>query len=335
MNEEESANLLRLIRELKEQGVTSIIISHKLNEIVDIADRITILRDGQTIETLENEMISEEHIIRGMVGRDLVDRYPERKPDIGEVYFKVEDWTVYHPLDHERIINDHINLHLKKGEIVGIAGLMGAGRTEFAMSLFGHSYGSKISGRILKEGAEISVKTVPSAIANGLAYVSEDRKSLGLNLLMDIRENVTLSSLDKISQKGVLDKEKEVTEAENFRKKMRIKTNSIHQIVSSLSGGNQQKVVLSKWLMTQPDILFLDEPTRGIDVGAKYEIYTIIEEMAANGKAVCLISSELPEILGMCDRIYTMNEGRITGEVSREDADQEVLMKLMTKEEVG
>lgn len=256
LNEEESANLLRLIRELKEQGVTSIIISHKLNEIVDIADRITILRDGQTIETLENEMISEEHIIRGMVGRDLVDRYPERKPDIGEVYFKVEDWTVYHPLDHERIINDHINLHLKKGEIVGIAGLMGAGRTEFAMSLFGHSYGSKISGRILKEGAEISVKTVPSAIANGLAYVSEDRKSLGLNLLMDIRENVTLSSLDKISQTGVLDKEKEVTEAENFRKKMRIKTNSIHQIVSSLSGGNQQKVVLSKWLMTQPDILF-------------------------------------------------------------------------------
>src|SRR5699024_4627049 len=186
--------------------------------------------------------------IRGMVCRDLVDRYTERKPDIGEVYFKVEDWTVYHPLDHERIINDHINLHLKKGEIVGIAGLMGAGRTEFAMSLFGHSYGSKISGRILKEGAEISVKTVPSAIANGLAYVSEDRKSLGLNLLMDIRENVTLSSLDKISQKGVLDKEKEVTEAENFRKKMRIKTNSIHQIVSSLSGGNQQKVVLSKWL---------------------------------------------------------------------------------------
>ncbi|MBL4994369.1 xylose ABC transporter ATP-binding protein [Enterococcus xinjiangensis] len=335
LNEEESANLLRLIRELKEQGVTSIIISHKLNEIVDIADRITILRDGQTIETLENEMISEDHIIRGMVGRDLVDRYPERKPDIGEVYFKVEDWTVYHPLDHERIINDHINLHLKKGEIVGIAGLMGAGRTEFAMSLFGHSYGSKISGRILKEGAEISVKTVPSAIANGLAYVSEDRKSLGLNLLMDIRENVTLSSLDKISQKGVLNKEKEVTEAENFRKKMRIKTNSIHQIVSSLSGGNQQKVVLSKWLMTQPDILFLDEPTRGIDVGAKYEIYTIIEEMAANGKAVCLISSELPEILGMCDRIYTMNEGRITGEVSREEADQEVLMKLMTKEEVG
>ena len=306
LNEEESANLLRLIRELKEQGVTSIIISHKLNEIVDIADRITILRDGQTIETLENEMISEERIIRGMVGRDLVDRYPERKPDIGEVYFKVEDWTVYHPLDQERIINDHINLHLKKGEIVGIAGLMGAGRTEFAMSLFGHSYGSKISGRISKEGAEISVKTVPSAIANGLAYVSEDRKSLGLNLLMDIRENVTLSSLDKISQKGVLDKEKEVTEAENFRKKMRIKTNSIHQIVSSLSGGNQQKVVLSKWLMTQPDILFLDEPTRGIDVGAKYEIYTIIEEMAANGKAVCLISSELPEILGMCDRIYTM-----------------------------
>ncbi len=332
LNEEESANLLELIKEFREQGITSIIISHKLNEIVSVADRITILRDGQTIETLENEDINEERIIRGMVGRDLTNRYPERNPNIGETYFEVKDWTVHHPIDDTRVMNDRINLTIKRGEIIGIAGLMGAGRTEFAMSVFGHSYGSNISGHVLKEGKEISVKDVPTAIKNGLAYVSEDRKALGLNLLMDIRENTTIASLDKISRNGIIEKEKEITMSEDYRKKMRTKTNSIFQNVGSLSGGNQQKVVLAKWLMTEPDILFLDEPTRGIDVGAKYEIYTIIEEMAAAGKCICIISSELPEIIGMCDRIYTMNEGRLTGEVLREEANQEILMSLMTKE---
>ncbi|HIX71204.1 MAG TPA: ATP-binding cassette domain-containing protein [Candidatus Enterococcus stercoravium] len=335
LNEEESANLLELIKEFKHQGITSIIISHKLNEIVNVADRITILRDGQTIETLEKDAISEERIIRGMVGRDLTNRYPDRHPNIGEVYFEIKDWTVHHPIDPTRVMNDHININVRRGEIIGIAGLMGAGRTEFAMSVFGHSYGSNISGKVYKEGQEISVKDVPTAIKNGLAYVSEDRKAVGLNLLMDIRENTTIASLDKISHGGIIDKEKEVTQAEEYRKRMRTKTSSIFQNVGSLSGGNQQKVVLSKWLMTEPDLLFLDEPTRGIDVGAKYEIYTIIEEMAASGKAVCIISSELPEILGMCDRIYTMNEGRITGEVLRENANQEVLMSLMTMEEEG
>lgn len=335
LNEEESANLLGLIKEFKKQGITSIIISHKLNEIVSVANRITILRDGQTIETLENEDINEERIIRGMVGRDLTNRYPDRHPNIGEVFFEVKDWTVHHPIDLNRVMNQDINIKIHRGEIIGIAGLMGAGRTEFAMSVFGHSYGSNISGKVYKEGKEISVKNVPTAIQNGIAYVSEDRKALGLNLLMDIRENTSIASLGKISHNGVIDKEAEVTAAETYRKKMRTKTNSVFQNVGSLSGGNQQKVVLSKWLMTEPDILFLDEPTRGIDVGAKYEIYTIIEEMAANGKAVCIISSELPEILGMCDRIYTMNEGRITGEVYREQADQEILMNLMTKEEEG
>lgn len=335
LNEEESANLLELIKEFKHQGITSIIISHKLNEIVNVADRITILRDGQTIETLEKEAISEERIIRGMVGRDLTNRYPDRHPNIGEVYFEIKDWTVHHPIDPTRVMNDYININVRRGEIIGIAGLMGAGRTEFAMSVFGHSYGSNISGKVYKEGQEISVKDVPTAIKNGLAYVSEDRKAVGLNLLMDIRENTTIASLDKISHGGIIDKEKEVTQAEEYRKRMRTKTSSIFQNVGSLSGGNQQKVVLSKWLMTEPDLLFLDEPTRGIDVGAKYEIYTIIEEMAASGKAVCIISSELPEILGMCDRIYTMNEGRITGEVLRENANQEVLMSLMTMEEEG
>lgn len=335
LNEEESANLLELIREFKVQGITSIIISHKLNEIVSVADHITILRDGQTIETLDNEDINEERIIRGMVGRDLTNRYPERHPQIGETYFEVKNWTVHHPVDPNRLMNNDINFTIRKGEIVGIAGLMGAGRTEFAMSVFGHSYGSNISGQVFKNGQEISVKDVPTAISNGLAYVSEDRKALGLNLLMDIRENTTIASLGKISHGGVLDKEKEVLSAEEYRKKMRTKTNSVFQNVGSLSGGNQQKVVLSKWLMTEPDILFLDEPTRGIDVGAKYEIYTIIEEMAASGKSICIISSELPEILGMCDRIYTMNEGRMTGEVLREEANQEVLMNLMTMEEEG
>lgn len=330
LNEEESANLLELMKEFRNQGITSIIISHKLNEIVSVADRITILRDGQTIETLEKEEITEERIIRGMVGRDLTNRYPERKPNIGDVYLEVKNWTVHHPIDSNRIMNDNINLNVRRGEIIGIAGLMGAGRTEFAMSLFGHSYGSNISGSVYKEGQEISVKDVSVAVKNGLAYVSEDRKALGLNLLMDIRENTTIASLSKISNNGILDKEKEVTISEEYRKKMRTKTNSIYQNVGSLSGGNQQKVVLSKWLMTEPDILFLDEPTRGIDVGAKYEIYTIIEEMAASGKAVCIISSELPEILGMCDRIYTMSEGRITGEVLQKDANQENLMNLMT-----
>ncbi|WP_314061467.1 multiple monosaccharide ABC transporter ATP-binding protein [uncultured Vagococcus sp.] len=335
LNEEESANLLSLIEEFKRQGITSIIISHKLNEIVSVSDRITILRDGQTIETLDNDELSEERIIRGMVGRELTNRYPERVPDIGETYFEVKDWTVYHPIDNTRLVNKGINFSIRRGEIVGIAGLMGAGRTEFAMSLFGHSYGSHISGCVLKEGKEISVKDVPKAIENGLAYVSEDRKALGLNLLMDIRENTTLASLNKISHQGVLDKEKEVTVAEDYRKRMRTKTNSVFQNVGSLSGGNQQKVVLAKWLMTEPDILFLDEPTRGIDVGAKYEIYTIIEEMAAAGKAVCIISSELPEIIGMCDRIYTMNEGQMTGEVLRAEANQEGLMSLMTAEKEG
>ncbi len=335
LNEEESANLLELIKEFRRQGITSIIISHKLNEIVNVADRITILRDGKTIETLEKEAINEERIIRGMVGRDLTNRYPERHPNLGDVYFEVKDWTVHHPIDAHRIMNDKINFKIRKGEIVGIAGLMGAGRTEFAMSVFGRSYGSNISGKVFKEGQEISVKDVPAAIENGLAYVSEDRKALGLNLLMDIRENTTIASLGKISKKGVLDKEKEVQIAEEYRKKMRTKTSSIYQKVSSLSGGNQQKVVLAKWLMTEPDVLFLDEPTRGIDVGAKYEIYTIIEEMAAAGKCVCIISSELPEILGMCDRIYTMNDGKFTGEVLRKDANQESLMNLMTREEEG
>lgn len=333
LNEEDSKNLLELMKEFKKQGITSIIISHKLNEITEVADNVTIIRDGKSIETLSNEEIDENRIIKGMVGRDLINRYPDRKPNIGQKIFEVKNWTVHHPIDTKRKVNDNIDFYIKAGEVVGIAGLMGAGRTEFAMSLFGKSYGHGISGQVIKDGKEIKINNVSDAINNRIAYLSEDRKNYGLNLLQDIKENITVASLSKISVKGVIDKEREIIEAEKYRDNMRIKTKDIYQNVASLSGGNQQKVVLGKWLMSEPDVLFLDEPTRGIDVGAKFEIYSIIEQMAAQGKAICIISSELPEILGMCDRIYTMNEGRFTGNITKEEATQEYLMKLMTSEE--
>ncbi|ALF10575.1 multiple monosaccharide ABC transporter ATP-binding protein [Parageobacillus thermoglucosidasius] len=333
LNEDDSENLLNLLLEFKKQGMSAIIISHKLNEISKVADSITILRDGKTIETLDmkKDNVTEDRIIRGMVGRDLTNRYPVRNPKIGDVIFEVKDWNVYHPLHSERKVIDNVSIYIRKGEIVGIAGLMGAGRTELAMSIFGKSYGKKISGKVFKNGSEIDVSDVSKAIANGIAYVSEDRKGNGLILMEDIRKNITLSRLGKIAKKLVVDENKEIVEAERFRDQLKIKTPSVFQKIEKLSGGNQQKVVLSKWIFAEPDILILDEPTRGIDVGAKYEIYTIIHQLAEEGKAILMISSELPEILGMCDRIYVMSEGRITGEVNRDEATQEKLMKLMTK----
>ncbi|MEH7177014.1 multiple monosaccharide ABC transporter ATP-binding protein [Neobacillus vireti] len=333
LNENDSENLLNLLLELKKQGITAIIISHKLNEILKVADSITILRDGQTIETLDvhGENITEERVIKGMVGRDLTNRYPKREPKIGDVIFEVKNWNVYHPLHSERKVLDDINFKIKKGEIVGIAGLMGAGRTELAMSLFGKTYGQKISGNIYLNGAEVQFKSVDQAIKKGLAYVSEDRKGNGLILMDDIRKNISLPSLFSISKNNVINENQEIIETEKFRQKLNIKTPSIWQSAGNLSGGNQQKVVLSKWIFSNPEILILDEPTRGIDVGAKFDIYTIINQLANEGKGVLVISSELPEILGICDRIYVMSEGRITGEVDRKDATQENLMKYMTK----
>ncbi|MGG3922171.1 sugar ABC transporter ATP-binding protein, partial [Geobacillus thermodenitrificans] len=333
LNEDDSENLLNLLLEFKKQGLSAIIISHKLNEIAKVADSITILRDGKTIETLDmkRDEVTEDRIIRGMVGRDLTNRYPTRTPKIGEVIFEVKNWTVHHPVYPERKVIDNVHLSIRRGEIVGIAGLMGAGRTELAMSIFGRSYGKKISGEIWKNGAKIDVSDVSKAIANGIAYVTEDRKGNGLILMEDIRKNITLSRLGKISNHFVVDENKEIIESERFRNQFKIKTPSVFQKAEALSGGNQQKVVLSKWIFAEPDILILDEPTRGIDVGAKYEIYTIIHQLANAGKGILMISSELPEILGMCDRIYVMSEGRITGEVVREEATQEKLMRLMTK----
>ncbi|ULT57337.1 sugar ABC transporter ATP-binding protein [Neobacillus drentensis] len=333
LNEDDSENLLNLMLEFKKQGISMIIISHKLNEITKVADSITIIRDGQSIETLNvvNGSVSEDRIIKGMVGRDLTNRYPNREPKIGKVIFEVKDWNVYHPLHSDRKVIDSVNFNIKKGEIVGIAGLMGSGRTELAMSIFGRSYGKKISGQLFKNGTKIHLKDIPQAIKYGLAYVTEDRKHFGLNLIDDIKSNISISSLKKISKGTVVNQNKEIIEAENYRKAMKIKTPSITQLTGNLSGGNQQKVVLSKWIMTQPDLLILDEPTRGIDVGAKYEIYTIINQLAEEGKGVLVISSELPELLGICDRIYVMSEGRFTGEVSKAEATQENIMKFMTK----
>jgi putative multiple sugar transport system ATP-binding protein len=329
LNEEDSDNLLNLLLEFKKEGISSILISHKLNEVSKVADSITVIRDGKSIETLDmkEDHITEDRIIKGMVGRELVNRFPKREPNIGDVTFEVKEWTVYHHLHKERKIIDNVNFNIRKGEIVGIAGLMGSGRTELAMSIFGKSYGAKISGRLYKEGREIHLNTVDKAIKHGLAYVTEDRKNYGLILIDNIKRNITLASLDKVSDKLVVNENQEVLDAEDYRKKMNIKASSILQKTVNLSGGNQQKVVLSKWVYSEPDILILDEPTRGIDVGAKYEIYTIINQLASEGKSILLISSELPEILGMCDRVYVMSEGRITGELSREEATQEKIMK--------
>ncbi|GAA3015587.1 multiple monosaccharide ABC transporter ATP-binding protein [Streptosporangium longisporum] len=334
LNDEDSAHLLDLLRGLRDEGITSVIISHKLNEIRAIADSTTILRDGRTIETLDmrGDDVSEDRIISGMVGRDLEHRFPPHEPDIGEEVLRIEDWTVHSPADHDRVVVAGASLTLRRGEIVGLAGLMGAGRTELAMSVFGRSYGVGITGRVYKNGREIKVRTVGEAIEHGIAYATEDRKRYGLNLIEDIKRNVSAAALGKLARRGWVDDNREYEVADGFRESMNIKAPSVLSVTGKLSGGNQQKVVLSKWIFTDADVLILDEPTRGIDVGAKYEIYSIINRLAEQGKAVLVISSELPELLGVCDRIYAMSAGRITGEVSRAEATPERLMQFMTKE---
>ena len=333
LNDADSQHLLTLLDGLRRKGITSIMISHKLNEIEQISDSITIIRDGRTIETLDvlADGINEDRIIRGMVGRDLDHRYPPHTPDIGETLFEIRDWTVFHPDDPSRVVVNQANLTVRRGEIVGLAGLMGAGRTELARSVFGQSWGLNITGQVLKHGKPIKLKTVQQAINAGLAYVTEDRKTLGLNLLDNIRVSITSAGLSKIRRNLMVDDKAEIIAANKYLKDMRIKAPTIEEGVGKLSGGNQQKVVLGKWMFTEPKVLILDEPTRGIDVGAKYEIYEIINRLADSGRGVLMISSELPELLGMCDRIYTLSAGVITAEVPREAADQETLMRYMTK----
>ncbi|WP_285727337.1 multiple monosaccharide ABC transporter ATP-binding protein [Psychromicrobium xiongbiense] len=332
LNESDSQHLLDLIRGLKSKGIASIMISHKLNEIEAVADEITIIRDGKTIETLNvvADGVNEDRIIRGMVGRALESRFPDHTPNIGEVFFEVKNWNVGHPQIADRLVCKNESFTVRRGEIVGFAGLMGAGRTELARSLFGRSYGRYLSGTIVKDGKEIRMHNVTDAINHGLGYVTEDRKALGLNLLDDIKATTVAAALKKITHGLVVSDDEEYAVAEDYRKQLRTKTPSVDEGVAKLSGGNQQKVVLAKWMFTDPDLLILDEPTRGIDVGAKYEIYGIIQKLAEQGKGVIVISSELPELLGLSDRIYTIFEGAITGVLNRGDADQESLMKLMT-----
>ncbi|MBN2222472.1 MAG: ATP-binding cassette domain-containing protein [Vallitaleaceae bacterium] len=331
LNDDDSQHLLDLLLELKSHGITSIIISHKLNEVTRVADEITVIRDGRTIETLIKgvDEISENRIIKGMVGRELVDRFPKRNHEIGDIFFEVKNWNAYDQIDESKHILKDININARRGEVVGIAGLMGAGRTELAMSIFGKAYGKKISGTLIKAGKEIHLKNVKEAIAHKLAYTTEDRKTAGLILMDDIKRNISLAAFDKISKGIIIDDNEEIKVAEEYRKMLRIKSSSILQKTGNLSGGNQQKVVFSKWIFSDPDVLILDEPTRGIDVGAKYEIYSVINELAEKGKTIIMISSELPEILGMCDRIYVMNEGRIVGELSSEEATQESIMSCI------
>jgi putative multiple sugar transport system ATP-binding protein len=333
LNDNDSAHLLDLLRRLKDRGITSIMISHKLNEIVSIADRTTVIRDGRTVETMDmlEPDATQDRIIRGMVGRPLESFYPDRESNPGEEVLRIEDWTVWHPTQ-ERTVVEGASFTARAGEVVGIAGLMGAGRTELAMSIFGRTYGRNISGRIFVHGKEVRTRTVAEAIDNGIAYATEDRKKYGLNLIEDIRRNVSAAALGKLSTRGWVNGNEEIKVAEESRRNLNIKAPNVMSVVGKLSGGNQQKVVLSKWLFTDPEVLILDEPTRGIDVGAKYEIYLIINRLVAAGKAVVVISSELPELLGICDRIYTLSAGRITGEVPVREATQENLMALMTRE---
>jgi putative multiple sugar transport system ATP-binding protein len=334
LNESDSDALLDLLLEFKSHGISSILISHKLNELARVADSITVLRDGTTVETIDcrTQTISEARIIKSMVGREMSERYPPRESHIGETLLEIRDWRVEHPLHAGREVIKNVSFHVKRGEVLGIAGLMGAGRTELAMSIFGRAYGRNVTGQALMQGRQIDLSSIQRAVKNGLAYVTEDRKSLGLILNEDIKNNVTLVNLPGVASHGVIDDRKEAKVATEYRAKLRIRSSGILQKTLNLSGGNQQKVVLSKWLFAEPQVLILDEPTRGIDVGAKYEIYTIINELAAAGKGVIVISSEMPELLGICDRLYVMNEGRFVDEMPAREASQERIMASIMKQ---
>ena len=338
LNESDAKKLLDLLFHLrKEKGITSIIISHKLNEIQYCADNITIIRDGMSIETLSAKAgeINEDRIIRSMVGREMTNRYPKRNATIGDIALEVENWTVYHENYSDRKVVDNVSINVRRGEVVGIAGLIGAGRTELAMSIFGKAYGNKISGQLFLNGEKVTLNTIPEAIHAGVAYVTEDRKGNGLIISDSIKRNTTLARPDFIAKNGILDKDKENELAQEQKEKLGVKAPSIEQLVGNLSGGNQQKVLVAKWVFAQPDVLILDEPTRGVDVGAKYEIYEIINSLVEEGKSILMISSEMPELLGMTDRIYVMNESRLIAEIPTKEATQEIIMGYIMQDSKG
>lgn len=332
LNESDSENLLNLLLDLKEEGVTSILISHKLEEVIYVADKVTVLRDGQSVVTLDanNGEVNENILIKHMVGRSIENIYPDReKKEPGDVIFEVRNWNAYDPIRERQLLKD-VNIKLRKGEVLGITGLMGAGRTELALSLFGNPVGYRVEGEMLINGNSVKFSHPHKAIRSGLAYVTEDRKGNGLILIQDVRTNITIANLKKILRNGIIDINAEIRDARAYVDSLDIRTPSIEQKVLHLSGGNQQKVSLAKWLYVQPDIMILDEPTRGIDVGAKYEIFTIMNKLVEQGMSIIMISSELPEILGMTDRIYVVSDGRITGELPTEEADQETVMRYAT-----
>ena len=334
LNEDDSENLLELIRELKEQGVTCIMISHKLKEITAIADTITVLRDGSTICSMNTaeHMVTEAEIIKHMVGREIDNIYPKReKKEFGDVCLEIKDWTVFDSVKQREILHQ-VNMKVHKGEIVGLQGLMGAGRTELALSLFGNTPGYKItSGEILLNGESQYFKNPKAAIKAGVAYVTEDRKGNGLVLIQNIKYNTSLANLEELTEGLAINENEEINIANEYKKSINIKAPSIMQKVGNLSGGNQQKVQLAKWLFVKPQVLILDEPTRGIDVGAKYEIYTLMNKLVEQGMSIIMISSELPEVLGMSDRLYVMSEGRITGELTAEEANEQTVMAMAVK----
>lgn len=333
LNEEDSQNLLNLMRELKSQGITCILISHKLKEIVSVADTITVLRDGTVVTSIDarERKVKEQEIIKHMVGREIENIYPKRDVTVGEMAFEVKDWTVVDRSSGREILHN-IDLNVRRGEIVGLAGLMGAGRTELALSLFGNAPGYAIPrGEMYLNGKRLELKHPADAIENGLAYVTEDRKVNGLVLIQDVKFNITLPGLKKLVQRHVVNENEEITTANEYRKSFDIRTSSVETIVNTLSGGNQQKTSLAKWLFAEPSVILLDEPTRGIDVGAKFEIYTLMNQLVAQGMSIIMISSELMEVLGMSDRVYVMSEGMITGEVDAKDATEESIMRMATK----
>jgi putative multiple sugar transport system ATP-binding protein len=332
LNEDDSENLLNLLREIKNHGVTCVLISHKLKEVIEIADKVTVLRDGQTICTLDaqNGQVSENMLIKHMVGREIDNIYPKRERKVlPDVVLEVTNWNAYNPKPGRTILRD-INFNVKKGEIVGFAGLMGSGRTELALSLFGNPDGYQINGEVIFKGQKKHFGHPKEAIGAGVAYVTEDRKGDGLILIQDVKQNITLANLKEIAERGLVDNNAEVKVANEYKTSLNIKTPTVEQKVGNLSGGNQQKVSLAKWLFVKPDVLILDEPTRGIDVGAKFEIYTIMTRLVEQGMSIIMISSELPEVLGMSDRVYIVSSGRIAGELPIEEATQEKIMHLAT-----
>jgi ABC-type sugar transport system ATPase subunit len=329
LTESEVETLFTILRKLKERGVGMIYISHKLDEVFAMSDRITVLRDGRTVGTESALALTKDKVIALMVGRDVGDIFPQTSHEFGETAMEVKNLTAYDLDNPNKKLVDNVSFSVRKGEVLGISGLMGAGRSELLMSIFGAWQGSS-AGEVLVEGKKVSIGSPSDAIKNGIGFVTEDRKRFGLLLEQSILDNMTLAGLKKISGAFLTHRSRETVAARKAMQSLKVKANSPVTVAGTLSGGNQQKVVLGKWLLTNPKVLFLDEPTRGIDVGAKQEIYSEINRLAKEGLAIVMVSSELPEVLGLSDRVLVLHEGRLTGEFSKTEATPEKVMAAAT-----